>query len=159
MDEVCLFNGEVMEHENETLPLGADSNTPILKKMSNPKMFITLFGRNAAGQSVAVIINDWMFHFFVLLEKDQDPEDIILVLRKGLPRGTLIVCEKHYCAMGFVDASSDSDVPSREQRTFLKLCFTSTSRAYWVIICNNYVMIFEYFSNFNSFNFKTTKKT
>jgi len=134
--EFCIFNGEVAEHENETLPLFHNRrNIPVSaitnvgdKKISNSKLFVTLFGRNSAGDSVAIILNDWAFWFYVALEDHhRDPEKVIADLRSGLPKGTTVSCERRFQAVGYrCDANG-----KRLARSFLKLCFTSINKAYW----------------------------
>jgi len=135
--EFCLFNSEVLEHPDETLPLfrrgcvvpasAVTGNSE--RKISNARLFVTLFGRTATGDSVAIVLNDWAFWFFVPLSDAQaaDVERILKDFRNGLPRGTTISCEWRYQATGF-HCSPDG---RRAKRLFVKLSFTAIGSAYW----------------------------
>jgi len=135
--EFCILNGDVSEYENEVLPMfTSDRAVPQLSESArsqsifkkNSKLFITLFGRTADEKSIAIVINDWFFHFFVQLSDQMslDLDRTVAALRLSLPRGTLVSVERRFPAVGF-QCGPDG---SRATTVFVRLSFSSLSKAY-----------------------------
>ena len=137
--DFCLFNGDVSEHENESLPMyAADNHVPIspskprsrFNQKQNPRQFITLFGRTRDSRSIAIVINDWLFHWFIKLSPLQaaDPERCVAELQKKFPRGLRIELVSRFQAVGF----SCTPDGTRDKKLFLRLSFSSTQDAFFV---------------------------
>ena len=135
MTEVFIYSGDVSEW-NDALPLYYSDKSVVIKPSeqfqpqfsAGKKIFLTLFGRTAHGESSAIVINDWFFYFYVRLSEVQsiDPEAEIQKLRQNLPRGTQFRLESRYMAYGFCCDSTGA----RARKHVIRLSFSATFRAH-----------------------------
>lgn len=137
----CLIDATVAEH-SELPVFQADKyvpNTPITTAFAERQprvfgpssIFVTLFGRREDGSSIAIIINNWRFHFFVELTDEQSSrtkiEPLVASLQNRLRNVQLEFVRRHK-AVGFHPISSTDS--SRKLFSFLKVSFCSFGDAF-----------------------------
>ena len=130
----CLFDISVNEH-HELPQFHCDHHVPNLltgdtwNKFISPTLFVTLFGRLETGESIAVIINNWRFHFLVELTEEQAShsklEALVSSFRFRL-RGAQFEFVRRYRAIGF-DAATNG---TRKRFPFLKVSLASFRDGY-----------------------------
>ena len=130
----CLFDISVNEH-HELPQFHCDNHVPNLltgdtwNKFISPTLFVTLFGRLETGESIAVIINNWRFHFLVELTEEQAShsklEALVSSFRFRL-RGAQFEFVRRYRAIGF-DAATNG---TRKRFPFLKVSLGSFRDGY-----------------------------
>ena len=131
MVKFCLINATVTEHHE--LPLyGSDRSVPndcIVPRFQAGNIFVTLFGRREDGTSMAVVLNNWRFHFFAELTDDQQApskiEPLIISLKNRL-RKAQFEFVRRYKAVGY-----HGDSAGRRRFAFLKISFSSYGDGYF----------------------------
>ena len=133
MVSFCISDSAVSEHLE--LPLfhsdghvsnstGQDTN-----RFAPTNIFVTLFGRLENGDSIAVVINNWRFHFFVELSDDQSHvfklEPLLNSLKSRLRNAQFEFVRRHK-AVGFYGDESGT----RLLFNFLKVSFSSFRDGY-----------------------------
>ena len=136
----CLIDATVSEHSElptylsdkhvPNTPAPSSEGTTAVRCCYSP-IFVTLFGRREDGTSVAVVINNWRFHFFIELSDDQSSpsklEPLVASLQNRLRNVQLEFVRRHK-AVGFHPASSSDG--SRKLFSFLKVSFCSLNDAF-----------------------------
>ena len=136
----CLFDATVSEHSELPMflsdkhvpntPAPSSEGTTAARFCYSP-IFVTLFGRREDGTSVAVVVNNWRFHFFVELSDDQSSpiklEPLVASLQNRLRNVQLEFVQRHK-AVGFHPVSAANG--SRKLFAFLKVSFCSFNDAF-----------------------------
>lgn len=136
----CLIDATVSEHSELPMflsdkhvpntPAPSSEGTTAARFCYSP-IFVTLFGRREDGTSVAVVVNNWRFHFFVELSDDQSSpiklEPLVASLQNRLRNVQLEFVQRHK-AVGFHPVSAANG--SRKLFAFLKVSFCSFNDAF-----------------------------